>query len=68
MTCREQQIVTYSTQKGKDKTIQHVRPFTTGWSALPEAGGILDQPHRLMTFLEIFLSGEREGFFKELSK
>ncbi len=65
LTCREQHIVTYRESKGKDKTIQKVRPYTTGWAVLPVAGGVLDQPHRLMSLLETFMQGDREGFDKD---
>ena len=58
-------MITYQESKGKDKVVQRVRPFTVGWSILPEAGGLLDQPHRLMTLLELFMYGDRLGFAQD---
>ena len=64
LSCREQHVVTYQSSKGKD-TVQHLKAFTTGFAQLPEAGGVLDQSHRIMTFLEAFLAGDRHGFAQE---
>lgn len=63
ISCRAQNIVTYQESKGKDRSVQHIRPYTTGWAVLPSEGGLLDQPHRLMSFLEIFMTGDKNGFF-----
>lgn len=37
-------------------------PFTDGLNCLPYAGGVLDQPHRLMQFFNAFEDGEQEAF------
>jgi len=65
LLCREQTVIVYSESKGKDKTVQKIRPYTTGFAVLPEAGGVNDQPHRLISFFEIFLNGEHEGFTQD---
>lgn len=61
-TCRSQSIVTYEKAKGKD-TVQMIVPFPTGYSVLPEEGGVLDQCHWLMQIFEMFLVGERNAFY-----
>lgn len=54
--------------KGKDGSTKVVIvPFTTGYGPLPEAGGLMDQPHRLMEFWDLFLQGDRAATFKSLS-
>lgn len=64
LSCREQHVVTYQVKKGKD-TVQKMKAYTTGFVQLPHEGGILDQPHRLMSFLEAFLIGDRQGFAQD---
>jgi hypothetical protein len=61
-TCRQQQVVVYQQNKGKDKTVQVVASYTTGYSVLPDEGGVLDQPHRIMAFFDAFMFGDRNGF------
>jgi hypothetical protein len=61
LLCRKTQIVVFKTQKG-DNTIQHLAQATLGLEHLPETGGILDQPHRIMSFFEAFIDGEHAGF------
>lgn len=65
MLCRAQTVVVYSESKGKDRTVQKIRPYTTGFSVLPESGGMLDQPHRLLSFMEIFLNAEHDAFARD---
>jgi hypothetical protein len=62
--CRSQSIVTYEKSKGKD-TVQMIVPFPTGFSSLPEAGGIADQSQWLMSLFELFLVAERNAFYSK---
>jgi len=64
LLCREQHVVAYQKQKGKDTTVQKLVPFTMGLQNLPFEGGMLDQPHRLLTFFEMFMLGDRIAFNK----
>ncbi len=61
--CRQQQVVTYQTQKGKE-TVSVTTTFPTGFSTLPYEGGYYDQPNWLADVFEAFLLGEREAFYK----
>jgi hypothetical protein len=55
-------------QKDKGKRVEHkVVPFTTGY-ALPEAGGMLDQPAWLIDMFDFFMAGDRSAVMKELKK
>ena len=48
--------------KDKGKKVEHkIMPFVSGWSALPEPGGMLDQPVWTMALFNIFRSGENVG-------
>ena len=67
LLCREQTVIVYSEQKGKDRTVQKIRPYTTGFAQLPGHGGMLDQPHRLLTFMEIFMNAEHDAFARDRS-
>jgi hypothetical protein len=60
--CRGQHVTVYKSSKGKD-TFQKLAPFTMGLMQLPDEGGLLDQSHRLMTFFDEFIDGERQAFF-----
>lgn len=62
LLCRAQTVIVYSESKGKDKTVQKIRPYTTGFLQLPADGGMLDQPHRLLAFMEIFMYAEHDAF------
>jgi hypothetical protein len=62
LLCRQQHVAVYKSSKGKD-TVQVVAPFTQGLSVLPEDGGMMDQPYRLMAFFSEFMDGERQAFF-----
>lgn len=56
-------------KKDKGRRVEHkVIPFVTGLHSLPESGGMLDQPHRLMTFFRYFEAGENLAAFKKLNK
>ena len=46
----------------KGDTMIKMLPYADGLLFLPNDGGMLDQPHKLMTFFEIFESGEQEAF------
>lgn len=65
LICREQTVIVYSESKGKDKTVQKMRPYTVGFAQLPADGGMLDQPHRLLSFFESFLEGDHVGFAQD---
>jgi len=54
-------MVTHETSKG-GKQYTRTEPFTVGFLVLPEKGGVLDQPQRLMTFFQEFIHGERRSF------
>lgn len=58
-------MVVVDKQKGK-KTIKVMLPYTTGLAFLPEDGGIMDQPYRMMEFFAAFLDGERIAFDNRL--
>lgn len=62
---RAQTVIVYQESKGKDKTVQKIRPYTTGFNVLPDAGGLLDQNHRLLSFFEIFLQAEHEAYARD---
>lgn len=51
--------------KGK-KTETRFVSVPTGFSVLPEAGGVLDQPHHLMLLFSVFQEGERRAMSKSL--
>jgi hypothetical protein len=60
----------FETTKGSGndvKTIKHVVPFTMGYAVLPEEGGLMDQPYRMMEFFEIFMHAERQQQLTSLS-
>lgn len=69
--CRELQLFSLETTKGSGKnakTVVKVIPFPTGFHSLPVEGGLLDQPHRMMEFFNIFLNAERKSAYKSLNK
>lgn len=59
--CRSQTLITHDVTRG-GKQMTRTEPFTTGLAQMPEEGGMLDQPHRLMDFFSEFISGERRSF------
>ncbi len=46
----------------KGDTTTKMIPYTDGLLFLPESGGLLDQPFRLMSFFDSFEAGEQEAF------
>ena len=64
--CRNFQMVGMEMPDGKKSKIVLV-PYPTGYNFLPEAGGMLDQPYRLMYLFDIFLDGERQAFAKQIT-
>lgn len=69
--CRNEQLFTVDVTKGsgkEQKTFTKILPYPTGYSVLPEPGGILDQPYRLIEFFEIFLRAERRVAFRIINK
>lgn len=63
---RSQQLVSVEIPKGKGSSLRIVS-YTTGFGSLPNAGGLLDQPYRLMEFWSRFLEGDRSVTIKTLS-
>lgn len=63
--CRSQSIYDYEFEKNK-KTMRLILDYTTGLSMLPYEGAVMDQPERLMTFFEEFLSGDSVAFHRRL--
>lgn len=61
--CRKRELIVASIPKGSNgATSLKMLPFTDGLNLLPEAGGVLDQPYRLMCFFSAFEDGEQEAF------
>lgn len=55
-------------EKNRGKTVENkLTEFVTGYSQLPEAGGMLDQPTWLMAIFEQFRAGENATAAKTLS-
>lgn len=55
-------------EKDRGKKVEHkLTEFVTGYSQLPEAGGMLDQPVWLMAILEQCRAGENAVAQKTLS-
>lgn len=66
-SCRRRTLIVANLPKGtKGDTVLKMIPYTDGLQHLPAAGGVLDQPNRLMTFFDIFESGEQEAFNNRL--
>lgn len=57
MLCRTVQLFHISFEKNK-KTEHRITEFVTGFSQLPVAGGMLDQPVWLMAIFDQFRAGE----------
>lgn len=69
LLCRTQQLFHLEVKKNGGKSVEHrVVRFTTGFHALPEAGGLLDQPVWTMEMFERFKSGENLAASKALNK
>lgn len=68
LSCRQQQLFHMEVQKDKGRRVEHkVLPWTTGY-ALPEPGGMLDQPAWMTDMFDFFVQGERAAMMKELKK
>lgn len=65
-TCRNQVIFEYEFERNK-KPMRLILHYTTGLTVLPYAGGVEDQPERLMTFFEEFLAGDELGFYQRMN-
>jgi len=66
LACRSLSFVHIPINKDRGKKIEHkVLPFVSGWSALPEQGGMLEQPVWTMTMFNIFRSAENLGVKEE---
>lgn len=66
LEARNRSMITATLPKGKEQKIVIV-PYTTGYAVLPAAGGLLDQPYRLMEFWSLFMEGDRIATLKSLS-
>ena len=67
MMCRQVQLFHMSIEK--QKKVEHkVLEFVTGYSVLPEAGGVLDQSVWLMDIFDQFRAGENAVAMKTLNK
>lgn len=54
-------------EKNKGKQVENkIVEFVTGYSQLPEAGGVLDQPVWLMAIFDQFRNGENATASKNL--
>lgn len=55
-------------EKDKGKRVEYkVVNFTSGLHSLPEQGGMLDQPYRLMEFFSLFQQGDNLAAQRKLS-
>jgi hypothetical protein len=53
----------------KQKKVRYeIVPWPTGYSVLPEPGGLLDQDAYTMIMFERFLQGERQAAVKRINK
>jgi hypothetical protein len=63
IACRRRNLIVANIPKGiKGDTTTKMIPYTDGLLFLPESGGLLDQPFRLMSFFDSFEAGEQEAF------
>jgi len=60
-------VLQVETTKNK-KTYSKILHYTTGLAILPEPGGLLDQPYRLMEFFDLFQDGDRMAFTIQLKQ
>ena len=62
LECRELNFVHMEVTKDKGKRVEHkIMPFVSGWSMLPEEGGVLDQGNWTMAMFETFRRAENAG-------
>lgn len=67
LTCRQVQLFHLRVEKDKGKRVENkITEFVTGYSQLPEAGGVLDQPVWLMAIFDHFRAGENANAAKTL--
>lgn len=64
MSCTRQLFTVEKTQG--ERTTSIIINYATGYHSLPEEGGMLDQPYRMMAFWSYFLEGDRLATFKRL--
>jgi len=50
-----------------NKTKRLVLPWVTGFHSLPDDGGILDQPYRMMEYFKEFMTADRAHFNNRLN-
>ena len=63
--CRSVQL--FHIKIEKERRVEHkIVEFVTGYSVLPEAGGVLDQPVWLMDMFDQFRAGENSVAVKAL--
>lgn len=66
MLCRDQTLFTIEKQTGKNKAKRIIIVWTTGLKSLPNEGGMLDQPYRMMEYFRQFITGDRFAANKRL--
>lgn len=60
--CRQLNFVHVEVTKERGKKVEHkIMPFVSGWSQLPEPGGVLDQGVWTMAMFETFRAAENKG-------
>lgn len=67
--CKAESILHMKIEKssGKKNNVEHkIIPYTTGYSSLPEPGGLLDQDNWTMAMFMAFRSGERKALGKAI--
>lgn len=67
--CRSMQLIQTEGQKGTGKnTVRTLKitAFPTGFTFLPDEGGLLDQEYKLSVYFEIFFATERNMAFRNL--
>jgi hypothetical protein len=65
LACRNVQLF-HMKIESKTKVENKITEFVTGYSQLPEAGGVLDQPAWLMAMFDQFRAGENAAAAKTL--
>ncbi len=67
LDCRTTQLFHLRVEKDKGRKAENkIVEFVTGYSQLPEAGGMLDQPVWLLAIFDYFRSGENAAAAKNL--
>lgn len=67
LDCRTVQLFHLRVEKNKGKQVENkIVEFVTGYSQLPDAGGVLDQPVWLMAMFDHFRNGENATASKNL--